>query len=113
MILKCHALSHLGQIAPVSGGADNALDKRCIITGRGTYTVLRASKVQDGGCMDLNVRAFRVVQAAISDPVPTDKRRDAASKGGRAGGLSRAKSLSAERRREIAKKASAARWSKP
>lgn len=63
--------------------------------------------------MDLNVRAFRVVQAAIAGPAPEDRRREAARKGGRAGGQSRAKSISAERRREIAKKASAARWSKP
>lgn len=63
--------------------------------------------------MDLNVRAFRVVQEATADNLPTDSpRKDAARKGGLAGGPSRAKSISRERRVEIARKASAARWSK-
>jgi hypothetical protein len=60
--------------------------------------------------MDLNVRAFRVVQAAISEPTAPDKRKESARKGGLAGGPSRARSISAERRSEIAKKASLARW---
>lgn len=60
--------------------------------------------------MDLNVRAFRVVQAALSNPTVPDKRKQAARKGGLAGGVSRAKSISARRRSEIAKKASTARW---
>jgi hypothetical protein len=63
--------------------------------------------------MDLNVRAFRVVQAAISEHKETtevDSKKEAARKGGLAGGPSRAKSLSAKRRREIARVASNARW---
>ena len=60
--------------------------------------------------MDLNVRAFRVVQAALSEPAVPDKRKESARKGGLAGGVSRAKSISAERRTEIAKKASNSRW---
>lgn len=61
--------------------------------------------------MDVNVRAFRVVQAALSDPVPPDKRKESARKGGIAGGRSRARSITAERRTEIARAASLARWS--
>lgn len=62
--------------------------------------------------MDVNVRAFRVVQAAISDRAEPDPRKVSARKGGLIGGPSRAKSISAERRREIAKVASKARWNK-
>lgn len=62
--------------------------------------------------MDLNVRAFRTVQAALSEPVLPDKRKAASSKGGQRGGPSRARSVSAERRREIAQMASASRWKK-
>ena len=64
--------------------------------------------------MDLNVRAFRVVQEAVSEESssPSRKRRNAARLGGLKGGPSRARSISAERRTEIAKKANAARWKK-
>jgi hypothetical protein len=60
--------------------------------------------------MDLNVRAFRTVQAALQEPILPDKRKVASSKGGQRGGPSRAKAISAELRTEIAKKASRARW---
>jgi hypothetical protein len=60
--------------------------------------------------MDLNVRAFRTVQAALAEPTAPDQRKASARKGGLSGGPSRAKSISAARRSEIAKKASAARW---
>jgi hypothetical protein len=62
--------------------------------------------------VDVNVRAFRVVQTAISERSEPDARKVAASKGGRVGGPSRARSISRERRIEIAKKASAARWAR-
>jgi hypothetical protein len=62
--------------------------------------------------MDVNVRAFRVVQAALAERTEPDARKVAAQKGGLIGGPSRAKSISAERRREIAKAASKARWAK-
>ena len=62
--------------------------------------------------MYLNVRAFRVVQAATSEPAITDKRKESSRKGGLSGGPSRARSISAERRLEIAKKANGARWNK-
>jgi hypothetical protein len=65
--------------------------------------------------MDVNVRAFRVVQAALAEPkesTTVDVKRASARKGGLIGGPSRARSISAEKRREIAQKASKARWSK-
>ena len=65
--------------------------------------------------MDVNVRAYCVVQAALADPpknLTIDAKKTSGRQGGLVGGPSRARSISAERRREIAKKASAARWSK-
>jgi hypothetical protein len=62
--------------------------------------------------MDLNVRAFRTVQAAITEPKPDEKRKQAARKAGLVGGPSRAKSITPQRRLEIAQKANRARWSK-
>jgi len=63
--------------------------------------------------MDLNVRAFRVVQQATDENLSTSTPKQAAArKGGLVGGPSRAKSISHERRVEIAKKASRARWAK-
>jgi hypothetical protein len=60
--------------------------------------------------MDLNVRAFRTVQAALAEPTAPDKRKQSSRKGGLAGGPSRAKAISPSRRVEIARKASLARW---
>jgi len=60
--------------------------------------------------MDLNVRAFRTVQAAVSEPVESDKRKEWSRRGGVRGGRSRASALSAQRRTEIARRASLARW---
>jgi hypothetical protein len=60
--------------------------------------------------MDLNVRAFRTVQAALSETILPDKRKAASRKGGLRGGPSRAKSVPAEQRSAIARKASEARW---
>jgi hypothetical protein len=65
--------------------------------------------------MDVNVRAFRVVQAALAEPkesTTVDVKRASARKGGLIGGPSRARSISARRRREIARAASNARWHK-
>jgi hypothetical protein len=62
--------------------------------------------------MDLNVRAFRTVQAALTEPIAPNKRKIAARKGGLLGGPSRARAISAKRRKEIARQASAARWKK-
>jgi hypothetical protein len=62
--------------------------------------------------MDLNVRAFRTVQAALEELSPEVKRKKEASRrGGLAGGKSRSKALSAQRKKEIALAANAARWS--
>ena len=60
--------------------------------------------------MDLNVRAFRTVQAALAEPTEPDKRRQASRKGGLKGGKARANAISKERRKEIALAGSAARW---
>jgi hypothetical protein len=61
--------------------------------------------------MDLNVQAFRFVQEATSEIAPEQANKRATSrKGGLKGGRSRAVSLSAERRKEIAEKANRARW---
>lgn len=66
--------------------------------------------------MDLNVRAFRVAQQATSETLSTSNitavKKAAARKGGLVGGHARAQSISSERRTEIAKKASRARWNK-
>lgn len=63
--------------------------------------------------MDLNVRAFRTVQEALKEENPTAIAKKAASrKGGLIGGPARATSISAERRVEIARKASTVRWKK-
>ncbi len=63
--------------------------------------------------MDLNVRAFRTAQEAINGSSPTsDPKKLSSSKGGRIGGPARARAISPERRTEIAKKASQARWKK-
>jgi hypothetical protein len=63
--------------------------------------------------MDLNVRAFRTVQAALNEhPTEMNTKKAASRKGGLIGGRARAASISAERRVEIAKKASTARWNK-
>ena len=61
--------------------------------------------------MDVNVRAFKTVQAAISGGQSSNPKREASRRGGLKGGPSRAKAMSKERRVEIAKKASRARWS--
>jgi len=60
--------------------------------------------------MDLNVRAFRTVQAALSEELAPSKRKQSSRKGGLRGGPARAKSISPARRSEIARKASKARW---
>lgn len=64
--------------------------------------------------MDLNVRAFQRVQAALAEPLAPDERRrnKAARAGGLAGGRSRAKSRSESRKREIALEGSSACWSR-
>ena len=63
--------------------------------------------------MDLNVRAFRTVHAALDEhPTEVTSQQAASRKGGLIGGRARARSISAKRRREIARIASKARWSK-
>jgi hypothetical protein len=69
---------------------------------------------------DLNELAARIVDAATSDDpqaersTPPDKNPAAVALGrlgGKKGGAARAAKLTAEQRREIARKAAAARWS--
>jgi hypothetical protein len=70
--------------------------------------------------MDLNTLAARIVKEATGEKLEDDKGDYAGGKnpaavalgrlGGLKGGKARAKSLSAERRREIARKAARARW---
>jgi hypothetical protein len=63
--------------------------------------------------MDVNVRAFRVVQQATDEKLSTStNKKNASRKGGLVGGRARAESISSERRVEIAKKANQARWKK-
>lgn len=62
--------------------------------------------------MDLNVRAFRTVQAALTESPSPNKLTERARKGGKKGGVARRESLSGERRREIAITANKARWKK-
>jgi hypothetical protein len=63
--------------------------------------------------MDLNVRAFRTVHAVLDDhPTEVETKKAAARKGGLIGGPSRAKAIDQERRVEIARIASRARWAK-
>ena len=71
---------------------------------------------------DFAITAFRVVQEAIGEapepeeaPEPTPEERHAAAValgrlGGKKGGPARASKLTSEQRKEIAKKAAAARW---
>jgi hypothetical protein len=61
--------------------------------------------------MDLNKNAFRIVQS-LSGEKKVDPRSEGARAAGRRGGPARAHVLSPERRREIAKAANRARWSK-
>jgi hypothetical protein len=61
--------------------------------------------------------ARRIVEAAIGEPLTDHQKKDPHFKalgrlGGLVGGKARAKSLTSEKRRAIAKKAAAARWSK-
>ena len=60
--------------------------------------------------MDINVRAFRTVQAALNEPVEPTKRTQSSRNGGLRGGPARAKAIGPARRSEIARKASEARW---
>ena len=60
--------------------------------------------------MDINVQAFRLVQRATSEALPDKAKQHSARKGGLKGGPARAQTTTPERRSEIARKASAARW---
>jgi hypothetical protein len=55
----------------------------------------------------------RIATGEVEDTVPDDGKDKAAQALGRKGGKARAKSISSERRTEIARKAAAKRWSRP
>ncbi len=56
------------------------------------------------------VMAMKIATGEIADPTTPDGKNAAAVALGRKGGAARAKSLSARKRREIAKRAATARW---
>jgi hypothetical protein len=62
--------------------------------------------------MDLNVQTFRIVEVATSEASSKKTKLAASRKGGLKGGAARAISITPERRVEIARAASAARWKK-
>lgn len=58
------------------------------------------------------VKVMRIATGEDSDTVPDDGKNKAAQELGKLGGAARAKSMTAKRRKEIAKKAAAGRWGK-
>jgi hypothetical protein len=57
------------------------------------------------------VKVMRIATGEETDPLPADDGKDPAAKElGKKGGAARAKSMTPERRREIARKAAAKRW---
>lgn len=56
--------------------------------------------------------AVKVMKIATGEIEEGSDGKEYARKGGRKGGIARAKTLTPERRREIARKAAAARWKK-
>lgn len=57
------------------------------------------------------VKVMRIATGEDSDTPPDDGKNKAAQELGKLGGAARAKSMSAKRRKEIAKKAAQKRWS--
>ena len=74
----------------------------------GPAVVVRCS----GGRMDLNKNAFRIVRSLTEETKRDRPRSEAARAAGKLGGPARARRLTAEERRAIAIRASAARWQK-
>jgi len=58
------------------------------------------------------VKVMRIATGEESDTPPDDSKNKAAQALGRLGGAARAKSMTAKRRKEIAKKAAKSRWGK-
>ena len=58
------------------------------------------------------VKVMRIATGEDSDVAPADGKNKAAQELGRMGGAARAKSMSAKRRKEIAKTAAKSRWAK-
>lgn len=59
------------------------------------------------------VKVMRIATGEESDTAPDDGKNKAAQELGKLGGAARAKSMSAKRRKEIAKKAAKSRWKNP
>ncbi len=57
------------------------------------------------------VKVMRIATGEESDAAPDDGKNKAAQELGKLGGAARAKSMSAKRRKEIAKRAAKSRWS--
>ena len=78
-------------------------------------TKLRTHRQFERGLlMDVNVKAFRLVQAVTGEATDRKKQNKIAAsrKGGLKGGAARAKAVPPERRVEIARNASQARWAR-
>ena len=58
------------------------------------------------------VKVMRIAVGDESDVMPEDGKNKAAQALGRLGGAARAKSMTAERRKDVAKKAAKSRWNK-
>ena len=58
------------------------------------------------------VKVMRIATGEDSDAAPDDGKNKAAQALGKLGGAARAKSMSAKRRKDIAKKAASSRWGK-
>jgi hypothetical protein len=58
------------------------------------------------------VHVMRIATGEVEDAAPDDGKNAAAVELGRMGGKARAKSMSAKKRKEIAKKGAAGRWEK-
>lgn len=63
-----------------------------------------------GDVIGAAVMVARIATGEVDDETPDDGKNKAAQELGRKGGAARAKSLSKEKRSEIAKKAAAKRW---
>lgn len=62
--------------------------------------------------MDLNVQALHLVEQDTSEATPNQAKRASSREGGLKGGAARTKSITLQRRVEIARKANAARGQK-
>ena len=69
-------------------------------------------RIAKGKRRDINEIAAEIVRLATTESAPPSKKSAAGRISGKRGGTARAAKLTAEQRREIAKRAARARWSK-